>query len=161
MCVRSRLLYSIQTCLLTEKELDTIEVIWNGFLRRMVKGGYQRINAPTGKEKKAKNESELDWRFKISNVKLREITNTFSIRTFCQRQHIKYLGHVCRLGNWAIQKQVLFDIRTPNKIWLKIEKLLGVDRTQARRGMMSKTALMRLMDASLPPSGAPQGQTCA
>ena len=50
-CVRSRLLYSIQACSLTEKELDTIEVIWNSFLRKMVKGGYQRINTPTNKEK--------------------------------------------------------------------------------------------------------------
>ncbi|KXJ08545.1 hypothetical protein AC249_AIPGENE10765 [Exaiptasia diaphana] len=153
--------FLIQTCSLTEQELDTIEIIWNGFLRRMVKDGYQRVNAPTGKEKKAKNDNEVDWRFKISNAKLREITKTLPIRTFCQRQHIKYLGHVCRLGNWAIQKQILFDTRTPNKIWLRIEKLLSVDKTQARRAMMSKTELMRLMDVSLPPSGAPQGQTCA
>ena len=36
-CVRSRLLYSIQAWALTEAELDTSEVIWTGFLRRMVK----------------------------------------------------------------------------------------------------------------------------
>ena len=65
----SRLLYSIQACSLTEKELDTIEVIWNGFLRKMVKGGYQRINTPTNKEKQTTTDKEVDWRYRISNDK--------------------------------------------------------------------------------------------
>ena len=43
----------------------------------------------------------------------------------------------------------------------RIYSLPKMHKHQARRGMMSKTALMRPMDASLPPSGAPQGQTCA
>ena len=73
-CVRSRLLYSIQACSLAEKELDTIEVIWNGFLRKMVKGGYQRINTPTNKEKQTTTDKEVDWRYRISNDKLRKIT---------------------------------------------------------------------------------------
>ena len=59
-CVRSRLLFSIQACSLTEKELDTVEVICNGFLRKMVKGGYQCINAPTNKEKQTTTDKEVD-----------------------------------------------------------------------------------------------------
>ena len=43
----------------------------------------------------------------------------------------------------------------------KLEKLLGVDRAQVRRAMMTKTDLMRLVDVNLTPPGAPQGQTCA
>ena len=42
-----------------------------------------------------------------------------------------------------------------------LEKLLSVDRAQVRRAMMTKTDLMRLVDANLTPPGAPQGQTCA
>ena len=94
----------------------------------MVKGGYQRINAPTNKEKQTTTDKEADWRYRISNDKLREITNTLPIRTFCQRHHIKYLGHICRLGNRAMQKQLLFDTRTQDKVWKKMEKLLSVDR---------------------------------
>ena len=67
------------------------------------------------------------WRYRISNDKLREITNTLPIRTFCQRHHIKYLGHICTLGNTAMQKQLLFDIRTQDKVWKKMEKK-SVDR---------------------------------
>ena len=131
------------------------------FLRKMVKGGYQRINAPTNKEKQTTTDKEVDCRYRISNDKLREITNTLPIRTFCQRHHIKYLGHICRLGKRAMQKQLLFDTRTQDKVWKKMEKLLGVDRAQVRRAMMTKTDLIRLVNANLTPPGAPQGQTCA
>ena len=126
-----------------------------------MKGGYQRINAPTNKEKQTTTDKEADWRYRISNDKLREITNTLPIRTFYQRHHIKYLGHICRLGNRAMQKQLLFDTRTQDKVWKKMEKLLSVDRAQVRRAMMTKTDLMRLVDVNLTPPGAPQGQTCA
>ena len=60
-----------------------------------------------------------------------------------------------------MQKQLLFETRSQNKVWKKMEKLLGVDRAQVRRAMMTKTDLMRLVDVNLTPPGAPQGQTCA
>jgi len=60
-----------------------------------------------------------------------------------------------------MQKQLLFDTRTQDKVWKKMEKLVGVDRAQVRRAMITKTDLMRLLDANLAPPGAPQGQTCA
>ena len=44
-----------------------------------MKGGYQRINAPTNKEKQTTTDKEVDWRYRISNDKLREITNTLPI----------------------------------------------------------------------------------
>ena len=80
------------------------------------KGGYQRINTPTHKGKQTTTDKEVDWRYRISNDKSREIINTLPIRTFCQRHHIKYLGHICRLGNRAMQKQLLFDTRTQDKV---------------------------------------------
>ena len=60
-----------------------------------------------------------------------------------------------------MQKQLLFDTRKRDKVWKKMEKLLGVERAQVRRAMMTKTDLMRLVDANITPAGAPQGQTCA
>ena len=60
-----------------------------------------------------------------------------------------------------MQKQLLFDTRKCDKVWKKMEKLLGVERAQVRRAIMTKTDLMRLVDANITPPGAPQGQTCA
>ena len=40
---------------------------------------------------------------------------------------------MCRLDNNAQQKQVLFNIKAPRKVWSKIETVLGVDSYQARR----------------------------
>ena len=45
-----------------------------------MKGGYQPINTPTNKEKQTTTDKEIDWRYRISNDKLREITNTLPIR---------------------------------------------------------------------------------
>ena len=39
-----------------------------------------------------------------------------------------------------------------------MEKLLGVDRAQVRRAMMTKTDLMRLVDENLTPPGAPKAR---
>ena len=94
-CVRSCLLYSVQSWQLSAKELSRVEVVWNSFLRRMVKGGFKRKNVPKVKENIKK--TDMDWAFVINNEKLREITKTTSIRSFCQIQHLKYIAHVTRL----------------------------------------------------------------
>ena len=94
-CVRSRLLYSVQAWELTEYELSKVEVIWQGFLRKMVRVGFERKNA-----------------------------------------HLKYVGHVCRLDKSAtdvLQKQVIFDLRTPRKILTWIKRLLDINVQKARR----------------------------
>ena len=49
-CVRSRLLYSVQAWQLGAKDMRKLETVWCGFLRRMVKGGYARRNAPKNKK---------------------------------------------------------------------------------------------------------------
>ena len=41
-CVRSRLLHAVQACRLSAQNMDKLEVIWMGFLRRIVKGGFKR-----------------------------------------------------------------------------------------------------------------------
>ena len=140
-CARPRLLYSIQTWLLTEMELENIETVWHGFLRKMVRGGYQRKNAPNRREHgNVQMDGELDWSFKISNQRLRDITNTIPSRDFCYKQHLQFIAHICGLENSALQKQVLFDVNTPGKVWKNIERILGVDTQQVRRTMMDKAS---------------------
>ena len=40
-CIQSRLIYSIQACSLTAQEVNKLEVIWHGFLRRIVRNVLQ------------------------------------------------------------------------------------------------------------------------
>ena len=115
-----------------------------------MKGRYVRKNVPTDRGRQGLTDKDLDWRFELSNDRLREITQTLPIRNFCYRQHVKYIGHVCRLENNTLQKQVLFNIKNPRKVWSKIETVLGVDVTQARRAMMSKTDILLLLEQRLP-----------
>ena len=41
-CVRSRLLYSMQSCELSGTELLKIESVWHRFLRKVVRNGFKR-----------------------------------------------------------------------------------------------------------------------
>ena len=43
-CVRSRLLYSVQAWQMSASDVSKIEVLWHGFPRKMIKGGYKRKN---------------------------------------------------------------------------------------------------------------------
>ena len=81
-CVRSRLLYSVQAWQLGAKDMQKLESVWCGFLRRMVKGGFSRRNAPKNKKDKSIPEEEIDWSYKLSNEKIREITKTNEIKLF-------------------------------------------------------------------------------
>ena len=63
------------------------------------------------------DETTLDWSNKLSNERLRNITKTRPIRDFCYIQQLKYIGHICCLGNSELHKQVLFDLRMPKIIW--------------------------------------------
>ena len=79
MCVRSRLLYSVQTWDMKQHEKLKLESVWNGFLRKMVENGYNRKNAPKHNKKGVEAVTELDWSFKYSNEDLRTITKTMPI----------------------------------------------------------------------------------
>ena len=145
-CVRSRLLYSVQAWQLNARELQKIEVVWNGFLRRMVKGGFARKNAPKNKKDTSIPAEEVDWSFKLSNEKVREITKTTEISHFCQIQHLKYIAHVTRLGNDSLQKQFLFcNSSKPSQRWSKFCNMCSVDESQLRRTMFNRKDFQRLL----------------
>ena len=104
--IRSRLLYSVQAWQLNTAEMRKIESVWNGFLRRMVKGGFRRRNAP--RDVDFNPEDSTSWAYIISNDELKRITNTTDIKVFCKTQHLKYIAHVMRSNNDILQKQFLF-----------------------------------------------------
>ena len=84
--VRARLLYAAQTELLSAAEHAKLESVWHQFLRKMIKTGFQRKNAPPRETKKQKAErlkreaenpelkEKWDWGYKITNEKLRKIS---------------------------------------------------------------------------------------
>ena len=145
-CVRSRLLYSVQAWQLNAKEMQKLESIWCGFLRRMVKGGFSRVNAPKNKKDLIPVE-EIDWAYKFSNENIREITKSSSIKAFCEKQHLKYIAHVTRLGNNNLQKQFLFctTSKTSSSRWKKFSDMTGLDESQLRRKMIDRKEFQQLL----------------
>ena len=157
-CVRSRLLYSAQSWELSPSELRKLETIWHGFLRKMITNGFKRKNVPQEYLKaknKAKNSNTtipepdgLDWAYIFNNEKLRTITKTSNISSFCKIQHLKYIAHVTRLENNSLQKQLLFTTnrntysRDP---WLKLEKELSISKIQIQKMMQNKKEFMSLL----------------
>ena len=126
--IRSRLLYSLQAWQLSTAEMKKIESVWNGFLRRMVKGGFRRRNAPRHVD--FNPETETSWAYIISNDELKRITNTTDIKVFCKTQHLKYIAHVTRADNDSLQKQFLFFCRSASNRWRKLAYNFEIDEQQ-------------------------------
>ena len=77
------------------------------------------------------------------------MTNSNSIQNFCLIQHLKYIGHVTRLPNSAIQKQVLFRTnkkRYARDPWLKYEQITSMTRNQLQREMQDKKRFLPLLE---------------
>ena len=103
--VRARLLYAAQTDLLNAAEHAKLDSIWHQYLRKMVKGGFQRKNAPPRESKKKKAErlareaenpelkEQWDWGYKITNEKLRKICGATPIGELADKFHLKYVAH--------------------------------------------------------------------
>ena len=157
-CVRSRLLYSAQSWELTASELNKLETIWHGFLRKMVTNGFKRKNVPVEylkarKDAKKSNVTvpepdDLNWSFVYNNSQIRKITKTKNITNFCKMQHLKYIAHVTRLDNGSFQKQLLFSCqhkKYSRDRWPKIEKDLGVCKMQIQKTMQNKKEFMSLL----------------
>ena len=150
-CVRSRFLYSAQSWELSASELRKLETIWHGFLRKIITNDFKRKNISQEylkAKKEAKNSNTtipepdgLDWAYIFNNEKLRTITKTSNISSFCKIQHLKCIAHVIRLANNSLQIQLLFKTNH-NKYsldpWLKREKELNISKIQIQKIMQNK-----------------------
>ena len=157
-CVRSRLLFSTQSWELLANEIQKLESIWHGFLRKMVSNGFKRKNVPQmflsirkkGKKSNANipEPDGLDWAFALSNDDLRKITRTKNIASFYKIQHLKYIAHVTRMENSSLQKQLLFTSdrkKYARDTWIKIEKDLNLSKMQIQKTMQNKKEFMSLL----------------
>ena len=133
-CVRNRLLYSVQAWQLNSTGMQKLECFWHDFLRRMVKGGFSRRNAPKNKKDSSIPKDEIDWSFKLRNERIREITRSTEIKSFCDKQHMKCIAHVTRLENDCFQKHFLFSktSQSASSRWKKFSDLTGLDESQPR-----------------------------
>lgn len=96
-CVRSRLVCT-QACFPLEKEMKKIESCWAQHLRYMVKGGWARKG----------EDGDNDSRFLYRNNEIEEIVGSMPLRYFVEKQHLKYIAHVCTGPNTSLTKKLLF-----------------------------------------------------
>ena len=133
--------YMVQAWSLNAKEMQKIESIWHGFLRRFVKGGFKHQNGPKDKNDNSIPQEEINWAYKISNKRLTQITKTVGEKEICVKQHLT------RLGNDSLQKQFLFCTSNSNcGRWRKLSSAIGIDESQLKKTMMNKKEFMQLLD---------------
>ena len=134
------------------------------FLRKLVRKGFDRVHVPESRRRRSRrfrrseseqtdnlneDEEDLDWRFVYSNQNILTITNSDPIQNFCQIQHLKYVAHVTRLPNSAIQKQILFRTnrrRYARDPWVKYEAITEMSKQQLQREMQDKQRFLTLME---------------
>ena len=145
--VRSVMMYGLSATVLSEAQLKKLESTWSGFLRRMVKNGFQRKNVnPNG------DPSQYDYSYVTNNAKLHQITKAKSIRDFYNVQFLKFLAHTVRGQNNSTQKQMLFASKKKysRSIWVRVKDLLGVEESQAQRVMLIRSEFQALLRRRFP-----------
>ena len=104
--VRSRLTYSCQTWNLSVKQSDRLNVVYRGFLRRMMKGGFRR---------KTGSDQEETFHYRYTNENVHSICKTIDVCEFIQDQQRKYTYHIIRSDWNNSTKKLMFNADTYRK----------------------------------------------
>ena len=140
--IRSRLAYNVHTWFKATKYIEKLNVEWVRMLRRIVKGGFKRRNAPPpGLTEDDRKNGSWDYAFIYSNAKIHSLTSTKPLQIYVEQQQLYWLAHCIRMPNSCKQKQTLFMRPTKpyfRDIWLDIEKSTGIDRKQLQRTMIDE-----------------------
>ena len=109
----------------TKSQISKLEVVWCRLLRRMVNRGFKRRE---------------DYSMVFTNSDIYRITGAESIENYLRKQQLRWVGHVCRMCNSSFQKRLLFSDTAKFKtdLWIKLEKISNLDRSQLRRLMMDR-----------------------
>ena len=128
-----------------------LESVWHHFLQKIIKSGFQRKNAPPRETKNQKAErlkreaenpelkEKWDWGYKITNEKLRKICGAAPIGTLAEKFRLKYIAHVTRMSNSALQKQMIYcEAPRPQRgglmnFWTKMKKATGTETEQLQK----------------------------
>ena len=92
--IRSRLTYSCQTWNVNEKELEKLNGIYVGMLRKMIRGGYRKTE---------------NHHYFYTNKDVLTICGTDDIQTYVSRQQTSYLSHLVRQSNSTLTKRLTFN----------------------------------------------------
>ena len=151
--VRTRLTYGSHAWRPKVSELSKLSSTYNHFLRSMIYNGFKRINPPPLETKISIDTSDqdipvdpelVDWRFKINNKQLYEITKTKPIESFFEEQQSKWISHITRRENNDITKMLTFHTAkgkkgAPTKSILERSiHYSGLDRSQFLRDCFNR-----------------------
>ena len=141
--VRSRLTYGCHAWRPTKRELSKLNSTYNYFLRSIILNGHKRVNAANTDN--SIPPEDIDWRYKISNAKLYEITKTSSLEEYYHLQQQKWVSHITRRENNEMIKILTFYNIPRNKQGRPIPSILEraihqtqLDRTQFLRNCFKK-----------------------
>lgn len=96
--VRSRLSYACQNWNLTQQQYDQLDTTYRLFLRRMVRGGFRRVDSDGN-----------DFRYAIDNERLHGLCGTSDLNVFIKQQQYNYSVHVIRMSLDRSTKMLMFN----------------------------------------------------
>ena len=91
------------------------------------------------------------WGYKITNEKLRKICGAAPIGTLAEKFHLKYIAHVTRMSNSALQKQMIYceaprpQRRGQMNFWTKMKKATGIETEQLQKTMYNRNDFNKWM----------------
>ena len=94
--IRSRLVYSCQNWNLNSNQMNRLDVVYQTFLCKMVRGGFKCID-----------ETGNDYRLQISNAHLHDICHTSNVSNFVRCQKFNYTALVVRMPPSRTQQNCL------------------------------------------------------
>ena len=94
--------YGCQCWSVTKKNLDKLDRSYHLMLRKMVWGGFRRID-----------QQNNDFCYKISTQQLHQICQTEDISTYIRNQQVNFLAHIARQSNDCTTKRMTFE-KNPN-----------------------------------------------
>ena len=95
--VRRRLTYSCQNWNSTVTQFKTLVVTYRKLLRKMIRGGFKRIN------------NDGDFRYNLNNEKVDAVCCISDVSNFIRKQQKDYAGHVVRMPIERCEKQLIFS----------------------------------------------------
>ena len=128
------------------------------FIRSMVRGGYQRVG-------KGEEDEHGFRRLKYSNERILKIAKASPFNEFIETQQAKWVGHVARKGNDAIQKHLMFENAKGKKTGAHPSTYKNVLKRYKSNGKSEDWMLRRLVQKEYgyhdrPPSRPPPQRRC-
>ena len=99
--VHSRLTYSCETWVLTQRQKKHINASYIAMLRKMVRGGYRRVPET--------------YKFELSNAEILRRCKTESLSNYVARQQLKFVERMIQGDERRTTKRLLFNNNTSKK----------------------------------------------